>query len=169
MDFLERDLEDVICDALNTKEGQESLYDKGFHYSFTRGHLKYKRQLNLGVYGICDLVISSRDDTEISEDWGMLQSRLTIEVVELKKGVLNERSLTQVMRYVKGVERYMQRHHPKSWYVIIPTLVGRSIDLGDWVYMIDRIEGLRVFTYKYGIDGITFEEHSGYYKTGDNC
>lgn len=169
MEFLEKDLEDVICDALKTKEGQESLYDKGFHFTLSNGHLKYKRQLNLGVYGICDLIISSKDDSELTDIFGLMQSRLTIEVVELKKGVLNERSLIQVMRYVRGVERYMKRHHPNAWYSVIPTLVGKSVDDGDWVYLIDRVDGLRVFTYRYGIDGISFEEHRGFYRMGDNC
>jgi hypothetical protein len=167
MDFFEKDLEDIICDALKTKEGQESLYDRGLEFTYSSGHLKFKRQLNLGAYGTCDIIISSKDDTDIHPDF-IMQDSLTIEVMELKKGELDVNALTQVMRYVRGVERYMKKHHPKMRYNVIPTLVGKSIDLRDWVYMIEKVEGLRVFTYEYRMDGIRFVEQSDYQSVGDN-
>ena len=51
MDFLEKDLEDIIWNAQSTREGREKLKSRGLNIQG-----KVFRQPNLGEYGIPDLV-----------------------------------------------------------------------------------------------------------------
>lgn len=54
MDFLEKDLEDIIWNASQTDIGREELKKRGLEI-----HGKMYRQVNLGDYGRCDLLTIS--------------------------------------------------------------------------------------------------------------
>jgi hypothetical protein len=152
MDFLEKDLEDIIFNALQCEEGYDMLNERGLDICYSTEHFICKRQLKIGNYGIADLVTLSR----------FTKGRVFIEVIELKKGEVNMDAYVQANRYLTGIKRYMERFHPKLNVVYSMTLIGRQLNRGDWVYLIDEVEHLKVLTYKYDIDGITFESHSGY-------
>jgi hypothetical protein len=152
MDFFERDLEDIIYNVLQGEDGYDSLNERGLDICYSPDHFICKRQLKIGNYGIADLVTLSR----------FTQGGLFIEVIELKKGEVNMDAYVQANRYLTGIKRYVERFHPKLMVVYSITLIGRHINRGDWVYLIDQVENLKVLTYKYDIDGITFESHSGY-------
>lgn len=152
MDFLERDLEDIIYNALQSEDGYDFINERGLDICYSPDHFICKRQLKIGNYGIADLVTLSR----------YTQGGLYIEVIELKKGEVNVDTYLQANRYITGIKRYVERFHPKLRVVYSVTLIGRHINRGDWVYIIDQVENLKVLTYKYDIDGIRFESHSGY-------
>lgn len=52
MDFLEKDLEDLIYEASQTEEGRSKLVSRGLYPL----RCPLKRQVPLGSYGIADLV-----------------------------------------------------------------------------------------------------------------
>jgi hypothetical protein len=109
--------------------------------------------VKIGNYGIADLVTLSR----------FTQHSVFIEVIELKRGEVNIDTYIQANRYLSGIKRYIERFHPKLRVVYSTTIIGRSINLGDWVYLIDDAPNLKVITYKYDIDGISFSSHSKYF------
>jgi hypothetical protein len=163
MDFFERDLEDIIFNALQTEEGRDVLNEKGLNVDFEVGLLRTARQLRIGNYGMCDIITMSRGNTEIDEQWGMTQPNLYINVYELKRGKIDADALIQVKRYMTGVEHYMKLFHPKLGVYVRGTIIGRSICTNDWVYLVGDLDRIEFYSYSYSIDGIDFKEHNGPY------
>jgi hypothetical protein len=163
MDFLERDLEDIIFNALQTEEGRDVLNEKGLQVDFSDGLLRSARQLRIGNYGMCDIITMSRGQTDISDLFGVLQPKVVINVYELKRGKIDIDALIQVKRYMTGVDHYMQKFHPKMGVHVCGTVIGRSICTNDWVYLIDDLDRIEFYTYSYGIDGIEFNPSDGPY------
>ena len=162
MDFLEKDLEDIIFNQLQTEEGYDNLQERGLNINYSPDKFKCKRQLKIGNYGICDMVTFSRFDSIINQDGALCQPPIYIEVIELKRGEVNIETLLQAVRYLTGIKSYISKNYPKLVVDYSITLVGRTLNTGDWVYLIDLIDGLKVQTYSYGIDGINFKSHSEY-------
>lgn len=84
MDFLEKDLEDIIYDSLIND--YDCLIERGFHnsfeYSYEEQNLRGFRQLKIGNYGIADIVtVSKLYDMQN----GKLLPYLNIDIYELKK------------------------------------------------------------------------------------
>lgn len=152
MEFLERDLEDIIFNALMSEEGYDMLSDRGLDICYSSDHFTCKRQLKIGNYGIADLVTLSR----------FTGGRVFIEVIELKRGEINMDTYIQANRYLTGIKRYIKQFNPKLMPIYSTTLIGRFVNMGDWVYLINDDENLKVLTYKYDIDGITFDIHRDY-------
>jgi len=162
MDFLERDLEDIIFNELQSSDGYDNLNERGLDICFSKGSFICKRQLRIGNYGICDMVTLSRFKTIISDKGTLIQAPLYIEVIELKKGEINSETLFQAIRYLTGIKIYMEDNYPSLVVDYSITLIGRTINTGDWIYLIDQLHNLKVQTYSYEIDGITFKTHRGY-------
>lgn len=159
MEFLEKDLEEIIFNA-----GHDQLIKKGLSL---RGR-KY-RQLRIGNYGVSDLIYVSKEYRNF-----IGAPILNINVVELKKDNAGISAFLQAVRYCKGVSDYLNLKHPSIDFTMEITLIGKSIDIsGDFVYLADlissRIEGshktlhgLNLYSYNYTFDGVEFEEHEGY-------
>jgi hypothetical protein len=144
MDFLEKDLEDIIFN--NTSH---TLQGKGLTVYGTR-----KRQLRIGSYGVADLVTFKR-----------VGQQLLITVYELKKKDLDCNSLMQAFRYCLGIEKYIQEYRGKDIELIFDViLVGKSICSGDFCYSIKFLTGVYIYLYSYDIDGIEFKKYYGCYK-----
>lgn len=144
MTFLEKDLEDIIYETDNCDLQDCGLWIFG----------KKIRQLQIGNYGIADIVTVDRHSSE---------KTLVFEVYELKKDVLNTSSFLQCLRYAKGIDMWLKVN--KSFdYKINITLIGRSIDTSDnIVYLTDFMPTFKIYTYDYGFNGIKFQERSGFY------
>ena len=82
-----------------------------------------------------------------------------------------------MIRYLKGIRRYLNKRNIEDNYNYKITLVGRSIDLSSsFVYLTDLISSydlqvrleeesvfkLSIYTYSYDIDGLNFDEVSDY-------
>lgn len=150
MDFLEKNLEDIIFDAAQTEDGRTQLQERGLDL-----HGLTLRQVCIGD-GIADLVNISTD--------GKKGSRvLKVSVIELKKEELNINTLTQSIRYFHAINDIIRRvkSHCKgekqTWYCFSPSiiLIGKSIT-ADLQMLLTVISQIEVYTYAYTMNGIYF-------------
>lgn len=152
MNFLEKNLEDIIFETSNASMTFRGLRIKG----------KKMRQVRIGRYGIADMITVRRKKSFISE-YGCEITHLEITVFELKRKVIDSTAMMQACRYMKGISEYILNHRKKNLHLEIKAvLVGESLSMGDFCYVPDFMSNLMVYTYKYDFDGIKFEEHSGY-------
>lgn len=157
MEISEKELEDLIFNTDIENIQQRGLLVYG----------KKLRQVNIGNYGICDLIFYSRLDDAIPN------SPININIVELKKGNIDFSTLNQIIRYAQGIKDYL-KHREFSHYVITLTLIGNEIDVNNdlFAYLPNLIHGgditykciisIDYYKYKLNWDGIYFEECKGY-------
>jgi len=171
MKFLEKDLEQIIYDMLCSKEGCYALCQRGLRMGYSPHFYKVKKQMNLGAYGIPDLIAVAKDDAQMYRNeesiLELYQTPLQINIIELKKEEINVGTLIQAARYVKGVSAYFEKYHPNLMIEIRMVLIGREIKVTDWVYLLDVINNVSVFTYDYSWDGLKFTQQHNYAKTHD--
>ena len=152
MNILEKEIEDVVFQCSN-----EVLR--------SRGLLIYGnkiRQLNLGSYGIADLVtirFNKKYNTCIS-----------IQVIELKKDTIDVNSLMQCARYAIGIKRYLTTVKKINDYKISfeCMLIGKQIQLnGDFVFLSDLFK-VKCYEYRIDIvDGIKFVRQHGFHVSNE--
>ena len=146
MDFLEKNLEDIIFETENKLLRERGLFISG----------KKLRQITIGNYGRSDIITVSR-----------YYGELEITIFELKSKELTWAAYHQAIRYAKGVERYLlKRNFPNFTMNIV--LIGSSIEKNsDFVYITDLNPRVNIVTYKYGFDGIQFDYHRDYKLTNE--
>lgn len=148
MEFIERDLEEIIYFAYKNEESRDMIIDRGLDI-----HGEMLRQLDLGGYGKADLVTMSFEDPD-----GCF---LLVNVIELKKDLIDHKALSQACRYVKGLKRYFEKNSKfdKLSVSYKITLIGKSISHSDdFVYLYNECYNFcDIYTYKYWFDGIHFE------------
>ena len=171
MDFLEKDLEQIIFEA--TEDQLESLDLKGKRF----------RQLRIGNYGIADLVYIDREynwDIDSFDEKGypvetISEYGLKITICELKKDKIGISAFLQAINYCKGIKTYLDKREFYNYNFEI-LLMGRSIDTsGSFVFITDLVENysdeskfegwinkIKFFTYSYGFDGISFKREKNY-------
>ena len=172
MKFLEKDLEQIIC-----KTEASKLQEKGLPL-----YGKLLQQVRIGTYGIADLVTIERP---YYNKFLNCHSKGMITVYELKKDKISVSAFFQAVRYVKGIQRYLEElEHPISSrhfnYTI--RLIGGQIDfdssliyladlLPDYIgdYVIDSEDRVFVdfYTYDMDIDGLKFSNEYGYKLTNE--
>lgn len=156
MEFLEKDLEDIIYNALLSTNGASKLNKKGLE-SFYQKPYVLKRQLKIGNYGVCDLITLDRRVVHKNE----VIENGTLTLYELKKGEINNSTLIQSLRYIRGIINYLSKRNSLKGYNINIVLIGRSINMGDWIYssLLYGTSKIQVETYKYsyGLDGLEFD------------
>lgn len=156
MEFLEKNLEDIIWESDRSKLKERGLNVFG----------KAKRQLKIGNYGIADLVCVDRRSIHSSKN----QSYLDITVYELKRNAIGVSAFFQAIRYCKGIQSYLNQYHPNIEYNLNIVLIGDNVDTtGSFCYIPDliydrgiefptqQIVSISFYSYKYKIDGIWFE------------
>jgi len=162
MEFLEKDLEEIIFNA-----SDKDLNKKGLSsFSSWRSVTKRKRQLKIGNYGIADMVTFERvklyPDKRRKKPY---RSKLIITVYELKKDAISVSAFFQALRYVKGIKRYLSCRNNFGFdieYKIV--LIGRQ-DLStetDVIYLNDIFDNVELYGYNYSIDGLKFKSLSAY-------
>lgn len=155
MNFLEKDLEEIIFETGGEKIRERGLCIKGFSF----------RQLKIGNYGIADIVTFERDYSE------PMLAKIT--VFELKKNEIGVSAFLQALRYVRGIDSYLKHRGVKFNYYFEISLCGRDIEQADdYVYLCDFINTdgkskrgltyLSNYIYSYGVDGIKFTRTYGY-------
>lgn len=158
MDFLEKDLETIIYETAQNKEGRMKLSERGLEI---RG--KLLRQVRIGTYGIADLITVEINRHKDSE-------HINITIYELKKGVLNLDALTQASRYETGIRRFIEQNYYDEdihFLTVNIILIGRSVEYnGDFLFLLNKCidsGDVDVYTYSYDIDGLKFErQYSGW-------
>ena len=172
MDFLEKDLEQIVYES-----DKDTLSERGLHL-----YGKLMRQVKIGNYGIADLICVSRPSHLKAYGTAFDQNKNihfkgTIDVIELKKDRISPSTFFQVLNYVKGIQDYLDSRNLGHLYNYNITMIGRDVDLnssfsylGDifyndfWMTPLDSFPliNINLFTYKYTVEGLTFEEVSGY-------
>lgn len=157
MKFLEKNLEEIIFDT-----DTDLLHSKGLD-CIQIGSLKF-RQLNLGNYGIADIVYFNKESNGF----------FTITILELKRDKIDIDSFSQVTRYFKGLKDYLDNsslfydehfYYGLRWNIV---LIGNTIDTyhESFVYYESLYSSLNVsisyYTYNYDFDGIKFVKETGY-------
>jgi len=162
MDFLEKDLETIIWES-----DKEKLLDRGLLGVY--GTRLY-RQLKIGNYGVSDLISVERSNIFEHDN-----SHLIITIFELKKDKIGISAFLQAIRYCKGIKQYLEKRRIFNFKLNI-TLIGKETDSnGDFIYLTDLfendssntlsfgfIDSIRFYNYKYGIDGLLFDEQRDY-------
>ena len=165
MEFLEKDLEQLIWEADKEKLNERGLYIPG----------KLKRQLRIGNYGVADLVSFEREIYyESGIDTIFKYPFLRITVYELKKEKIGISAFLQAINYCKGIKTYIEKNKPNMSYSLNVVLVGKSIDnSGSFIYLEDLINqdsykptnalnSVNFYTYKYSLEGLKFKSESAY-------
>lgn len=148
MDFLEKDLEDLIYQT-----PIDNLKERGYRRESLLTHVI--RQPNLGHYGKPDLV-------EFGWHWfsdpGM--HRAFIRIVELKKGAIGLKACVQGARYRVGLMHWIREMKPfiEDDSSIEVLMIGRELDLSDNVFLMAELEHFEFMTYSYDIDGLRFKK-----------
>ena len=155
MDFLEKNLEDIIFES-----NKESLKKRGLSISG-----KLIRQLRIGNYGIADLVSFDRNYKERDYIDGKYSPYLEITIYELKKDKIGISAFMQAIGYARGLQRYFIDKRNIEFTINI-VLIGNSIDKsGSLCYTPDlfdayenmyNISSVKFYEYNYKIDGIYF-------------
>lgn len=149
MKFLEKDLEQIIFETENKLLQVRGLDIYG----------KKIRQVNIGNYGIADLVTLSKN---------IYDKEVTITIYELKKDQIGVNALFQAIRYTRGIQRFFQErdfNYYRVGYIMKfeIILVGSELDFNSsFAYVPEIFENVRLFTYSYDFDGIYFSQKSGY-------
>jgi hypothetical protein len=164
MDFLERDLEEIIYTA-----DRELLNENGLCLTG-----KMLRQVRIGNYGVADLVCHAKP---IKPPYDDCWYKGEINVIELKNKKVGVSTFFQALNYLKGVQSYLEKRGIDDLYNYRITLIGRYVDLdssfcylGDFVkadnmltetYR-DSVFNVDIYTYDYDLQGLKFHEVTGY-------
>lgn len=165
MKFLEKNLEDIICESDRTELSKRGLYIDGLLF----------RQLRIGNYGVADIVTLKRDTKESLLSQEIIETEPIITVYELKKDAVGIDSFMQAVRYLKGIQRYLSKRNlfddAKYRIVLIGSYIDESTSL---IYLNDILplyEDTSFFfsmlEYEYKIDGIYFNNKSDYKLTDE--
>lgn len=161
MDFLEKDLEEIIYDATLSDIGREHLLDRGLDICG-----KVFRQVNLGPYGIADLISVNYMHKILDLVEGGLISKtryVHVTIYELKKDSVNINTLTQALRYRTAINEIIESRFSKfgdqlKVYINI-VLVGKTFDKSNGMsWLLNELERIEVYTYNYSLTGLQFEE-----------
>lgn len=163
MNFLEKDLEQIIWESDNEKLKEKNLPISG----------KKFRQLRIGNYGVLDLMTVEKEDT-----WCyVLNERvpyLNITVYELKKEKVGISAFLQAIKYCKGIKSYISERKPNFCFKLNIVLVAKEVDLNsDFIYLTDLLDhkysddfgvisSVENFSFSYDINGILFKQHHSY-------
>lgn len=151
MKFLEKDLEEIIFISSN-------------YELCIRGLNLYKnkiRQLKLGAYGVCDILAWQRCNDNY---YGNI---IQIQIIELKQNEINLYTLSQVLRYARAIQRYLEFRNSKITYQIDIVLIGKTINCSDSTMYLpslfnsneekfNSINSISIIGYTYEIDGLHF-------------
>jgi len=150
MDFIEKDLGDIIWETQQTNEGRKLLSEKGLEISG-----KTFRHLYLGEYGTCNLLTLK-----------FIDKYPIITIYELKQKLIDVNTLMQACVYLKGVKQWVDYHYNYDCDVDL-ILIGKEIQInGDLLYLYNELSFVKILTYEIDINGFKFKEASkGWHKT----
>jgi hypothetical protein len=147
MRFLEKNLEDIICDGLADKEIGKSIAERGLTPIGVA--YRHQRQVRIGNYGVADIITLTRTEQ------GFLFS-----IYELKKSVIDLDTLLQASRYRAGLSSYLRKKLNNETSIAIECiLIGDKVSSdSDWIYLPPMMRNnISVYTYNYQFDGIHFK------------
>jgi len=160
MEFLEKDLEQIICEADNDLLQEKGLYVNGIK----------KRQLRIGNYRIADIVMFNR-----TYDYDFTDNKyipyLEITILELKKEKVGIGAFLQSLKYCKGIKTFFELKKPNIKFKMNIVLASKEVDKnGDFIFLTDLISNdsygfinnIDLYSFKYDINGIIFKKECEY-------
>lgn len=122
-----------------------------------------ERQVRLGSYGIADIVcISMMPESEHK------RLEIDIKIIELKKGTLDSKTISQISRYRTGVEELISQIYKDDDVLVTVTgdIIGSGFNLSDDAcFCSDHSDWIDAYTYSIGVEkGVTFESSVGWKK-----
>jgi len=160
MRFLEKDLEDIIHSTSNRQLEDRGLIIKGFKL----------RQVRIGNYGVADLITIQKFANLMKNQEGKENSycnghRIKVTIFELKKDQITSKTLSQALRYFKGVSEYINSVVVDKYelldYDIDLVLIGSRIE-SDMYYAGDFFDNLTIYKYEYNLNGLYFKKLNNY-------
>lgn len=156
MKFLEKDLEQIICES-----GIDLLNERGLPIDG-----KFYRQQKIGGYGIADLITATCPFYEFAPQ-GKFLIKGEITIYELKKEQIGVGAFLQAIGYLNGVKSYLKKRKKDHLFNCKIVLIGKTLDTkGNFCYLPDLLNYednfIEFYTYDYGLHGLKFTNHSGY-------
>jgi hypothetical protein len=172
MKFLEKDLEEILWEQMQTVDGLEKLSERGLNL---KGVSSKYRQLKIGNYGIADIVTLHKPDFvhDDNVEWSYHDGNILINIIELKKDKISVSAFLQALGYLKGVKNFLRSIDKKFYrYSYKITLIGSTLDAESSVcYLPDFINtsflNVEFYTYNIDIDGLKFKQEYGYELTNE--
>lgn len=148
----EKELEDYICEQL----------DNGYNPITNEWAGWYGRQVDIGTYGIIDILIVDKSD----------DGQIYATVIELKKDLVTAKSLAQVSRYMTGLSRYFKEMFADNYGGLRGIVSAPNVETNDDTpYLINIVKQTGVFVYTIDFDldsGVSFTQSDGWKKTNEN-
>lgn len=149
--FTEKDLETIIYNNL------DECHKRGLDFYWGEP-LYFRRQVKIGNYGVADLIHAIKDCNEFG------QPIVRITVIEIKKDIVKEDGFWQLVRYMRGVERYLEERDVSFKFQIDGILLGKGFESKPGLCFANSVcENIDYYTYIYDADGIRFEYRFPYY------
>ena len=128
MEFLEKDLEQIIFEANEKELDNRGLYLRGKRF----------RQMKIGGYGIADLVYITRPHFN---PYSKEMMKGVISVIELKQNTITVSAFLQAVRYVRGVQRFLELNQPNldGSFDFEIILIGSKIDMDSSIVFLPDI------------------------------
>jgi len=171
--FYEEDLEDLIWEQMQTKEGRHKLRIRGLHIV---ERALYKRQPKLSVYGVPDIVVVSANRLPTTKEHLSKEKSVyhqgfkpLIQIIELKTVPINNDHIQQVLRYKTAMLEYYSKvvdlyHNSRdsdiNIYdpVIECVLIGPSFDSDKSCFIYNELTELEIMTFDFDFSyGLTFK------------
>lgn len=149
LNFLEKDLEDIIFETDNNILKNRGLSIRGYKF----------RQVNMGLYGVADIININKSyfDTNGLETLPFLK----INIIELKKDAVDINTFFQSIKYARYLQLYFEKRDIDIRIEF--TLIGKYIDTkNEFCYLSSVFDNVKFYTYKYQHDGIYFHYRCGY-------
>jgi len=148
MKFFEKDLESLIFDDyMGCQAKGLSIKSERFINGCRL------RQLNLGPFGVADLVNITYDPAK---------HRVQAQIIECKRGRIDASTYLQAKRYEIGLGFWLSSLHDFNIHVIADietVLIGDSFSADGPVGLVAGLDhSTSMFLFKYGLDGIVFED-----------
>lgn len=158
MNFLEKDLEEIIYLSDRAKLSDRGLHDYG----------KFYRQLKIGNYGISDII-----SVEKPHYHPCFKEKIkgSITIYELKKDKVSVSSFFQAVGYLKGIRTYLEKRRKEHLFNYRIVLIGKDVDLDSSIVYLPSLfdsdlcetplgdmpkTSIDIYKYKYSIDGLEF-------------
>ncbi len=152
MDFLEKDLEDILYNS-----SQNDVFPLGLHHFYFDSIF---RQVRITGYGVIDLM-TLRYDNDSKE--------ITITIYELKNKKVSAETFWQLLRYIKAVNQVINDFNLKNHPIrVLGVMIGREIDDSNDFCFLPTLDTnqISIYTYNYSLKGIRFKlQGDSYYKT----
>ncbi len=128
---------------------------------FRPDNIQLLQQVNLGNYGIADLI--NVEYKQIPYDPTIeypARRKIVITVIECKLNDIDANAYMQAQRYVTGIKSILEDHDLSYSQIEIKTiLIGSSINTnGDFVFMYNNDPHCSIYTFKYDFDGLFFKK-----------